>query len=75
MSDNTEKIFHVIDNSGEDFYVRANSFGEAEAKFKAWEKTNLDDPQLIAFGGYLIADEPKILKHISEHQNQNETSS
>jgi hypothetical protein len=58
-----QNLFHVIDSSGEDYFVAAENFGDAEKKFKAWERTQFDnlapdelieDPQAIMAAGYLI---------------------
>jgi hypothetical protein len=59
-------LFRVVDSSGDDFFVAADSFGDAEKKFKAWERTQYDDlmpedeleePQAIMSVGCLIITE------------------
>lgn len=60
---NTQKLYRVLDSSGEDFFVAAKDMKEAYDKFRAWESANLfeglpldeiEEPQSISPAGELI---------------------
>ena len=54
-----QKLYHIIDSEGENFFVQADSFSEAEQKFRRWDaglENDLRDNAIesIVDAGYLI---------------------
>lgn len=60
MEEATKNLFHVIDNSGEHYFVEAVDLGDAYNKFRGWEentsgtpRNEIEEPQSIAHAGSL----------------------
>lgn len=55
-----QRVFRIVDNSGEHFIVSAESYSEAYEKFRDWEKHDYDpgddieDVQSVCDAGWLI---------------------
>jgi hypothetical protein len=55
-----KRLFRIVSAEGEDYFVAAESFGEAVDRFKKWERGDsseeFEDPQSVSDAGYLIVD-------------------